>query len=73
MQLIETFDRGVLLDPDRTCMVMYGEDRSYTYAEMSALSHRIAAKLKELGVEEETKVGCSRRTTRSPSAVCWVR
>ena len=70
MQLIETFDRGVLLDPDRACMVMYGEDRSYTYAEMSALSHRIAAKLKELGVEEETKVAVF--SPNDPIAFCCV-
>ena len=57
VQLIETFDRGVGLGADAPCMIHPNGDVAFTYGEMFDLSHRIAASLKEIGVEQETKVG----------------
>ena len=57
MQLIETFDRGASIDPQRTCFVTPDGSRSWTYAETSAYSHRIAAAIQAGGGGVGTKVG----------------
>jgi acyl-CoA synthetase (AMP-forming)/AMP-acid ligase II len=56
MQLIETFDRGVEMNPDGLCFTTPDGAEQMTYAQASALSHRIAAGLAEAGVVQETKI-----------------
>ena len=57
MLLIDSFDRGAARNADGTCFLSADESVRMTYAEVSALSHRIAAPLAAAGVEAESRVG----------------
>ena len=54
MQLIDFFDRGAELWPDRTCF--HDGETATSYREASELSHRIANGLRNAGVQTGAKV-----------------
>lgn len=56
MQLIDLFDRGLARGPDAPCFIEPG-GRTLTYAEVDALSHRIANGLHATGVAPGDNVG----------------
>jgi acyl-CoA synthetase (AMP-forming)/AMP-acid ligase II len=57
MQMIEMFDRGVSLYPENTCFVLADGSQSWTFAETSAITHRIAAALTERGIGVGARIG----------------
>jgi fatty-acyl-CoA synthase len=48
MRIIDTLDKGASLGPDAPCLTMAGESRSY--AQVQALTHRIAHALNGVGI-----------------------
>jgi fatty-acyl-CoA synthase len=54
MRVIDYFDKGVKIDPDRVAIV--AGDLTYTYREAQALTHRIAAGMYAAGFETGHKV-----------------
>ncbi len=54
MRIVDYLDKGASLDPDRPCLTTDGE--SLTYAEVQALSDRVAAALVARGVRPGDKV-----------------
>ncbi len=57
MNLIDYLDRGAMVAPDRDCLVMHDGSLRLTYAEVQALSHRIAARLRAEGFGTGKHVG----------------
>lgn len=57
MHLIEIFDRGALINPDRIAFTDPAGETTLTYAEAEALTHRIAAALRREGLGEGSPVG----------------
>ncbi len=56
MQLIDFFDRGASLGADAPCLVEPG-GRSLSYAEVAALTHRIANGIAAAGIDASCQVG----------------
>ena len=54
MRLIEFFDQGAALYPDRACLV--DDQGVLSFSEVQAVSHRIAKKMAECGIGYESKV-----------------
>lgn len=65
MQLIEFFDRGVLLNPGGTAFAWQDGTGALTYAEADAITHRIAAALHRDGLGPEAPVAVL--ATNTPS------
>lgn len=63
MRVIDFFDRGASLNPERACLVDDAGERSYRQVQEN--SYRIAAGLLEQGVKPENKVA-----VYSPNAAC---
>ena len=57
MNLIDYLDRGVMLAPERDCLVLHDGSVRFSYAEVEELSHRIAARLRADGFGRGTHVG----------------
>lgn len=70
MLLVDTFDRGVRLAPDATCLLTADETVRLSYREVAALSHRIAAALARDGVGVGTPVAVL--SPNDPLAFCCV-
>src|SRR5262249_49759504 len=68
MRLIDYFDRGAALDPDRMCLVE--GQRRLSYREVQRLSHRIAARLHASGYRPGAKVAVL--SPNSALAFCFV-
>ena len=49
--------------PDKACIVFFG--RIHTYAEVARQAERLAARLRELGVQRGDRVCCACRTARN--------
>jgi acyl-CoA synthetase (AMP-forming)/AMP-acid ligase II len=56
MLLIDSFDRGVVRNPQGTCFLSADDSERLSYDEVSALSHRIAAGLAAAGIGVEGRV-----------------
>ncbi len=54
MRVIEFFDRGVALDPDRPCLIDHAGTLSFY--EVQQASQRIARRMMELGIGRDKKV-----------------
>ncbi len=54
MRLIEFFDQGVALDPDRACLV--DDQGVLSFSDVQRVSHRIARQMLERGIGSQSKV-----------------
>jgi acyl-CoA synthetase (AMP-forming)/AMP-acid ligase II len=57
MLLIDSFDRGAGRNPGGTCFLPADDSEPFSYAQVAALSHRIAAALAAAGIEAGARVG----------------
>lgn len=70
MLLTDFFERGLLGDPDRSCMVTADGAHRISWGEADAISARIAAALRDAGMSEGTAVGVL--SPNDPSAMLCV-
>lgn len=55
MTLIDNFDRGVELNPEKACFIV--GDTEFSYQHIQTLTHRVANKLNALGISEGKQGG----------------